>query len=64
MELAYSIALASVSVLVFATAAAAVPPFLGAVSQQDRHPSASFSAPRADFATIYLATSHVETPRP
>lgn len=34
----------------------AVPPTLGAVSHQDRHPTASFSAPRADFATIYLAT--------
>jgi len=48
--------LAAFSVLAFARPAAAMPPFLGAVSQQDRHPSASFSAPRADFATIYLAT--------
>jgi len=34
----------------------AVPPSLGAVSHQDRHPTASFSAPRAGFASIYLAT--------
>jgi hypothetical protein len=42
--------------LVAASPAGATPPVLGAVSHQDRHPNASFSAPRADFATIYLAT--------
>jgi hypothetical protein len=45
-----------VASVVWPGAAFAVAPFLGAVSHQDRHPSASFSAPRADFATIYLAT--------
>jgi hypothetical protein len=45
-----------VTSLVWPGTALAVPPFVGAVSQQDRHPSASFSVPRADFATIYLAT--------
>ena len=42
--------------LALPSAALAMPPTLGAVTQQDRHPSASFSAPRADFATVYLAT--------
>lgn len=42
--------------LAFPTAALAMPPTLGAVSHQDRHPTASFSAPRSDSATIYLAT--------
>jgi hypothetical protein len=42
--------------LVFARTAAAMPPTLASVNQQDRHPSASFSAPRASDATIYLAT--------
>lgn len=51
--LVVALALAALAV---PSAALAVPPTLGAVSQQDRHPSASFSAPRADFASIYLAT--------
>jgi hypothetical protein len=33
-----------------------MPPTLSSVSHQDRHPTATFSAPCADFATIYLAT--------
>jgi hypothetical protein len=36
--------------------ALAVPPTLSAVGQVSRHPTASFSAPRADLATIYIAT--------
>lgn len=42
--------------LVLATPAAAVPPTLSSVSQQDRHPVVNFSAPRAGSAVIYLAT--------
>jgi hypothetical protein len=36
--------------------AGAVPPTLSSVSEQGRHPVATFAAPRADFATIYLAS--------
>jgi hypothetical protein len=46
----------AVMCLAFPGAALAVPPTLSNVGQQDRHPTASFSAPRADFASIYLAT--------
>jgi hypothetical protein len=42
--------------LALASPAKAMPPSLLAVSHQDRHPAATFSAPRADFATIYLAS--------
>jgi hypothetical protein len=42
--------------LVLPSAAAAMPPSLSSVSQQDRHAIATFAAPRADFATIYLAS--------
>jgi hypothetical protein len=35
----------------------AAPPKLLSVGHQNRHPTATFSAPGADFATIYLATS-------
>ena len=34
----------------------AVPPTLSAVGQENRHPTASFSAPRADTGTIYIST--------
>jgi hypothetical protein len=43
-------------VLAFASSADAAPPTLSSVSQQDRHPAATFSAPRADLATIYLSS--------
>src|SRR4051812_37544982 len=36
--------------------AAAAPPTLSSVGSQDRHPTATFSAPRASDATIYFAT--------
>jgi len=45
-----------VALLAFPGAALAQPPTLSGVSQQDRHPSATFSAPRADFVSIYLAS--------
>jgi hypothetical protein len=38
------------------TAAQAAPPTLSAVDQQQRHPTATFSAPRADDVTINLAS--------
>lgn len=42
-------------VLGFPGGALAAPPALLSVGQQDRHPTAAFSAPGADFATIYFA---------
>jgi hypothetical protein len=42
--------------LVFAGAANAAPPSLTSVSHQNRHPTATFSAPRADWVTVYVAS--------
>jgi hypothetical protein len=42
--------------LAFASSALAVPPTLSTVGHQDRHPAATFSAPRADSVAIYLAS--------
>jgi hypothetical protein len=42
--------------LVFAPAAAALAPTLLSVREEQRHPVATFSAPGADDATIYLST--------
>jgi hypothetical protein len=44
------------SALVIATTAGAVPPMLSSLSLQNRHAVATFSAPRADSLTIYLAS--------
>jgi hypothetical protein len=46
----------SAMALTLAGSAGAVAPTLSSISQQDRHAIATFSAPRADSATIYLAT--------
>jgi hypothetical protein len=35
---------------------AGVPPTLSAVSSSNRHPTATFSAPGAEFASVYMAT--------
>jgi hypothetical protein len=48
--------LAVAAILAFAAAAHAAPPALLTVGQQDRHPTATFSMPGADDATIYFAT--------
>ena len=40
----------------FAPVAGAVAPSLQSVGAQSLHPTATFSAPRADYATIYLAS--------
>jgi hypothetical protein len=45
----------ALAMLVLAADALAVPPTLSTVGQQNRHPTASFSAPRADSATIYFS---------
>jgi hypothetical protein len=46
----------TIAVLALPGGALAVPPTLRAVGQENRHPTASFSAPRADTGTIYIAT--------
>lgn len=46
----------AVAALVASDEALAVPPTLSAVGQVNRHPTASFSAPRADSVTVYIAT--------
>jgi hypothetical protein len=55
-RLALSTLAASLTALAVVAVAGAVPPMISALSQQDRHPTATISAPKADFATIYLAT--------
>lgn len=45
-----------VGALVLVATALSVPPTLSFVSVQDRHPRATFSAPRSDSATMYIAT--------
>jgi hypothetical protein len=46
----------AIAMLVVPADALAVPPTLSTVGQENRHPTATFSAPRADLATIYIAT--------
>jgi hypothetical protein len=46
----------AVAALVAPAQALAAPPTLSSVGQQNRHPTATFSAPRSDDATIYVAT--------
>ncbi len=48
--------IAGAAVLVFPGTARAVAPTLISVSATDRHPLATFSAPRADSATIYFSS--------
>jgi hypothetical protein len=50
------VALALVLALALPGAAEATPPTLLTVSEQNRHPSATFSMPGADLATIYFAS--------
>jgi hypothetical protein len=54
-RLAVTIA-AALAALGFPGAAFAAPPKLLSVGQENRHPTATFSAPGADFATMYLAS--------
>lgn len=42
--------------LIFASAASAVPPVLSSVGSNDRHPTATFSAPKSDQVVIEIAT--------
>lgn len=53
MLLVFTLAFA---VLAIPADAVAVPPTLSAVGQENRHPTASFSAPRAGTATISIST--------
>jgi hypothetical protein len=54
--LAHLVALAVVASVAYTAAAEAASPTLLSVAHQDRHPTASFSMPGADDATIYFAT--------
>jgi hypothetical protein len=47
---------AVIGAFVFAGTANAAPPSLVSVGHESRHPTAAFSAPRADDVTIYLAS--------
>ncbi|MGK2937070.1 MAG: hypothetical protein ACSLFR_04595 [Solirubrobacteraceae bacterium] len=44
------------TLVVSSTPALAAPPAISAVGQQDRHPTVSFAAPRADSVTVYIAS--------
>jgi hypothetical protein len=55
-KLAVTIA-AALAALGFPGVVLAAPPTLLSVGQQNMHPTATFSAPGADFATMYLASS-------
>jgi hypothetical protein len=48
--------LAVIAVLMFAPTALAVPPSLISVTAPDRHPAATFAAPKAGDVTIYFST--------
>jgi hypothetical protein len=56
MVRALGVLLALAAVLTAAAPALAVPPAITAVGQQDRHPTVTFSAPRADSVSIYIAS--------
>ena len=57
MKLLLAASAAALVTLGFASAAHAAAPALLSVGQQSRHPTATFSAQGADFATMYLASS-------
>jgi hypothetical protein len=56
MRVAVALTLGVIAALTLAAIALGVPPTLSSVGAQDRHPTATFSAPRAGSVTIYLAT--------
>ena len=56
MRAAVALAGGFVAALVLVAAALSVPPTLTSVGVQDRHPLATFSAPKSDFASIDVAT--------
>jgi len=53
---AVSLGTLTLGALLLAAGAQAVPPTLTSVGQQDRHPTAAFSAPSASDAAIYVAS--------
>jgi hypothetical protein len=55
-QVPFALGAAVASALLLAAPASAVPPTLTSVGQSARHPTATFSAPRADSATIYFST--------
>ncbi|WP_028064021.1 hypothetical protein [Solirubrobacter soli] len=56
-RIAWTVLLSSLFVCIAAAPASAVPPQLTSVDQENRHVTATFSAPRADDVTVYLASS-------
>jgi hypothetical protein len=55
MRAAVALTLGVIAALALVATALGVAPTLSSVGVQDRHPTATFSAPRSDFATIYVA---------
>ena len=62
MRAAVALAVGAISALVLVATALAVAPTLTSVAVQDRHPIATFSAPRAEFARIDVATRPARAP--
>ena len=56
MRAAVALAVGVTAALVLVATAVSVPPTLTSVGVQDRHPLATFSAPKSDFALFYVAT--------
>jgi hypothetical protein len=56
MRAAVALAVGTIAALVLVATALSVPPTLSSVGVQDRHPIATFSAPKAEFASIDIAT--------
>ena len=56
MRTAVVVAVGVIAALLFVATALSVPPTLSSVGVQDRHPLAMFSAPRAEFARMDVAT--------
>ena len=56
MRAAAALAVGVVAALVLVATALSVPPTLTSVGVQDRHPLATFTAPKSDFASIDVAT--------
>jgi hypothetical protein len=56
MRAAVALGTAFVAPLIVSAIALAVPPTLTSVSVRDRHPAATFTAPKSDHVVMYLAT--------
>jgi len=56
MRAATALTLAIIAGLTLVATAVGIPPTLSSVGVRDRHPTATFSAPKSDFASIDVAT--------